>query len=60
MPLLECMLEVLFSKRTKNILQFPLDLLHCKSGDPLAAASASERGRSLKGPNLVSKVDAEV
>jgi hypothetical protein len=28
LPLLERMLEVLFSKRTKNILLFPLDLLH--------------------------------
>jgi hypothetical protein len=27
-PLLEHVLEVLFSKRTKNILRFPLDLLH--------------------------------
>jgi len=32
----------------------------CQSGDPLAAASSSGRGRSRKGPNLVSKVDAEV
>jgi hypothetical protein len=28
LPLLESMLEVLFSKRTKNIVRFPLDLLH--------------------------------
>jgi hypothetical protein len=28
LPLLERVLEVLFSKRTKNILQFSLDLLH--------------------------------
>jgi hypothetical protein len=28
LPLLEPVLEVLFAKRTKNILQFPLDLLH--------------------------------
>jgi len=28
LPLLERMLEVLFSKRTKNVLRFPLDLLH--------------------------------
>jgi len=28
LPLLEHMLEVLFSKRTKNVLRFPLDLLH--------------------------------
>jgi hypothetical protein len=28
LPLLECVLEVLCSKRTKNVLQFPLDLLH--------------------------------
>jgi hypothetical protein len=27
LPLLERLLEVLFSKRTKHILQFPLDLL---------------------------------
>jgi hypothetical protein len=27
LPLLERMLEVLFSKRTKNVLRFPLDLL---------------------------------
>ena len=32
----------------------------CQSGDPLAAASSSGRGRSRKGPNLVSKADAEV
>jgi hypothetical protein len=32
----------------------------CQSGDPLAAASSSGRGRSHKGPNLVSKADAEV
>jgi hypothetical protein len=28
LPLLERVLEVLFSKRTKHILQFPLDFLH--------------------------------
>ena len=28
LPLLERVLEVLFPKRTKNILRFPLDLLH--------------------------------
>jgi len=28
LPLLERVLEVLFSKRTKIILRFPLDLLH--------------------------------
>jgi len=28
LPLLQRVLEVLFSKRTKNILRFPLDLLH--------------------------------
>jgi len=28
LPLLERVLEVLFSKRTKNTLRFPLDLLH--------------------------------
>jgi len=32
----------------------------CQSGDPLAAASSSERGRSHKGPNPVSKADEEV
>ena len=32
----------------------------CKSGDPLAAASSLGRGRSRKGPNLVSKADVEV
>ena len=32
----------------------------CQTGDPLAAASSSGRGRSHKGPNLVSKVDAVV
>ena len=32
----------------------------CQSGDPLAAASSLGRGRRCKGPNLVSKVDAEV
>ena len=31
----------------------------CQSGDPLAAASSSER-RSHKGPNVVNRVDAEV
>jgi len=28
LPLLERVLEVLFSKHTKNILRFPLDFLH--------------------------------
>jgi hypothetical protein len=28
LPLLERVLEVLFLKRTKDILQFPLDILH--------------------------------
>jgi len=28
LSLLECVLEVLFSKHTKNILRFPLDLFH--------------------------------
>jgi len=32
----------------------------CQSSDPLTAASSSGRGRSHKGTNLVSKVDAEV
>jgi len=32
----------------------------CQSGDPLAAASSSGRGRSRMGPNLVSKADAKV
>jgi len=32
----------------------------CQSGDPLAAALSSRRGRSRKGPNLVNKADAEV
>jgi len=32
----------------------------CQSSDPLAAASSSGRGRSHKGPNLVSKAYAEV
>jgi hypothetical protein len=31
-----------------------------QNGDPLAAASSSGRGRSLKRPNLVSKGDEEV
>ena len=31
-----------------------------QSGDPLAAASSSGRGRSCKGPSLMSKVDVEV
>jgi hypothetical protein len=60
LPLLERMLEVSFSKRTKNILRFPLDLLHSQSSDPLAAASSSGRGRSCKGPNTVIKADAEL
>ena len=29
-------------------------------GDPVAAASSSETGRSRKGPNLESKADAEM
>jgi len=60
LPLLERVLEVLFSKPTKNILRFPLDLLHCQSDDPLAAASSLGRGRSRKGPNLASKAAVEV
>jgi hypothetical protein len=32
----------------------------CQSSNPLAAASCSGRGRSCKGPNLVSKADVEV
>jgi len=32
----------------------------CQSGNPLAAASSSGRGRSRKGPNLVNKADVEV
>jgi len=32
----------------------------CQSSDPLAAASSSGRGRSRKGPNLVSKADVEM
>jgi hypothetical protein len=41
LPMLEHVLEVLFSKHTKNILRFLLDLLHsCQIGDPLAAASS--------------------
>jgi len=32
----------------------------CQSGNRLAAASSSGRARSYKGPNLVSRVDAEV
>ena len=32
----------------------------CQSGDPLAAASSSGRGRSRKGPNVVSKAVAEM
>jgi len=32
----------------------------CQTSNPLAAASSLGRGRSHKGPNLVSKVDAEV
>jgi hypothetical protein len=31
-----------------------------QNGNPLAAALSLERGRSRKGPNLVSKVDEEV
>jgi len=34
--------------------------LLCQSSDPLAASSSLGRGRSHKGPNLVSKADAEV
>jgi hypothetical protein len=61
LPLLECVLEALSSKPTKNILQFPLDLLHSvKATTLIAAASSSGRGRSRKGSNLVSKADAEV
>jgi hypothetical protein len=32
----------------------------CQNGDPLAAASSPGRGRSRKGPNLVSKAEEEV
>ena len=32
----------------------------CQSGDPLAAASSSGRGRSRKRPNLVNKADVKV
>jgi len=32
----------------------------CQSDNPLAAASSSGRGRSRKGPNLASKLAAEV
>jgi hypothetical protein len=32
----------------------------CQSSDPLAATSSSGRGRSRKGPNLVSKAGVEV
>ena len=60
LPLLERVLEFLFLKPTKDILWFQLDLLHSQSNDPLAAASSLGRGSSRKGPNLVSKVDAEV
>jgi len=59
LPLLERVLEVLFSKRTKNILRFPLDLFHSVQAATLAAASSSGR-RSRKGPNLVSTADAKV
>jgi hypothetical protein len=31
----------------------------CRSGNPLAAGSSSGRGKSRKGPNLVSKADVE-
>jgi len=31
----------------------------CQSDNPLAAASSSGRGRSRKGPNMVSKADVE-
>jgi len=57
LPLLERVLEVLFLKRTKNILRFPLDLLHPVKE---AAASSSGRRRIRKGPNLVHKADAKV
>jgi hypothetical protein len=32
----------------------------CQNGEPLAAASFSGRGRSRKGPNLMSKASEEV
>jgi len=60
LPLLDRVLEVLFSKRTKNILRFPLDLLHSVKATTEAAASSSGKGRSHKGPNLVNKADADV
>jgi hypothetical protein len=42
LPLLERVLEVLVSKRTKHILRFPLALLHSvKTATLLAAASFS-------------------
>jgi hypothetical protein len=40
-PLLECVLEVLFSKRTKNILRFPLDLLHSVKAATISLVAAS-------------------
>jgi hypothetical protein len=60
LPLLERVLEVLVSKPTKGILQFPLNFSTPSKGDPLAAALSSGRERIRKRPNLVSKVDEEV
>jgi hypothetical protein len=48
--LLEPLLEVLFSKRTKDILRSSLDLLHSvKAATLLAAASSSEEEEVSRG-----------
>jgi hypothetical protein len=44
LPLLERVLEVLFSKRTKNILRFPLDLLQSVKAATLSLVAASSLG----------------
>jgi hypothetical protein len=44
LPLLERVLEVLFSKRNENILWFPLDLLHSVKAATLSLVAASSLG----------------
>jgi len=59
LPLLERVLDVLEAYQEHSAIPAGSPPF-CQSSDPLAAASSSGRGRSHKGPNLVSKADAEV
>jgi hypothetical protein len=47
LPLLERVLEVLFSQRTKSILRFPLDLLHSVKTATLSLLQLHHWGREL-------------